>query len=320
MKRVIGQVSRAIGSASDTSNPDVIWGALYILTQLKVHSLDLAGAAYGWCATIWRNHGDYEDLQSLLVLSLEVGFRHIRSLGSWTFPVVTPIQTHREVVDTVLKSKDDEAVTDLAWASYMVDESGILGLNVCADYIVESRGRGTEPVPQELQYIFLIFVERRGLSALEDVGKERFVRLLNNLHIGVNDASSYGNSNTWPTILLEIIQSADNEAQNLTVQSWELLVGLAILGYLPDSTTYEPNVTTTLVGRGEWYKLECWMSIFWMVWPPEPGAVAKELEDAMVLLEKEQPGALRKRMERWSERRRKDLPMSFQQTCDKLAL
>ena len=282
--------------------------------------MDLAEAAYGWCATIWRSHRNYEDLESLLVLSLEVGFRRIRSPGPWTLPVFTRIQNHQEVFDMVLGSNNDDAITDLAWASYMVDESGILGLSVCADYIVDLRGGDTEPVPRELQDIFLICVEKRGLGALRDVGRERFVRLLNHLHISVNDTLSHSKPDTWPAILLKIIQSADGEARNLAIQSWELLVGLAILGYL-DSTTYETNVTTTLMGgKPEWNKLECWMVIVWMVWPPEPGAVAKELEDAMELLEKERPGALRKRVERWSERRRKDLPESFRQTCDKLAL
>ena len=318
MKQVIGQVSRAIGSASDTSNPEVIWGALYILTQLEVHPSDLAEAAYGWCATIWRNHGDYEDLESLLILSLEVGFRRIRSPSPRTLPLFTRIQNHQEVFDAVLKSNNSEAVTDLAWVSYMIDESGGLGLSVCANYIVDQvRGGAAELFPPDLQNIFLTCVGKIGFKALEDVGKERFVKLLNNLHIGIKDTWSHSKPETWTAILLEIIQSP--EARNLAIQSWELLVELATFGYL-ESTTYQTSVVTTLVDGGEWGKLECWMSVVWMVWSPEPGNVATELEDAVKFLEMERPGALRKRMERWNERRRKGLPKSFQQTYDKLAL
>ena len=287
----------------------------------EVHPLDLAEAAYGWCATIWRSHRNYKDLDSLLALSLEVGFRRIRirSPGPWTLPVFTRIQNHQEVFDKILKGNDSEAVADLAWASYMVDESGILGLSTCADYLGDPLGGATKPVNQELRDIFLVCVERKGLGALRDVGKEKFVKLLNHLHISVDDTLRYSKSDTWPAILLEIIQSTDGDARNLAIQSWELLVELATLGYL-DSTTYERNVTTTLMDGKESDKLECWMVIFWMVWCPEAGDVAEELEDVVKFLEMKRPGALRERMEQWNKRRFKSFPKAFQQTYDKLAL
>ena len=121
---------------------------------------------------------------------------------------------------------------------------------------------------------------------------------------------------SWCAILMEIIWST--EAQHLAIHSWKFLAELVIQAYLR-RTTYHSDVTTSLMDAQEWDKLECWVGIVWMACSLE--LVGKELEDAMEALEKERPGALRKRMERWSEERG-GLPLlkPFQQTCDKLAL
>ena len=317
MEQVIGQVTGAINSASETSDPQAIWGALYILTLLKGRPRGLAEAAYRWCATIWENRCRYQDWETLLLLSLEVGFRHIRSSYPQFLPPSAHAEHHRGVFNTVLESNDSEAIADLVWASFMVDKSCRLGLSVCADYIIDFCSGTTEPFPQTVQKLFLHCVAVTGFDALEDVGKERFVKLLNRLHIGIGDIV-ISSGRTWTEILLEIIQSTER-AGHLAVQSWELLAELAIF-HFPPYATYNPDVTTPLVCAEEWDKLECWMGVVWMAWPPDPGNVAKDLEDAMGLLEKERPGAVRKRMEQWSEKLCEDVPESFQQTCDKLAL
>ena len=199
----------------------------------------------------------------------------------------------------------------------MTDKNGGLGLSICANYILDHRSGATEPFPQELQEIFILCVQSAGFAALEKVGKERFVELLNHLNIGIKDLRlrEYG---TWIAILLEIIRSTE-EARHLAIQSWELLAELAIDRHL-ECATYNPDVTTFLVEGEELDKLECWMGVVWMAWPPEPGNVIKDLEDAMEMLEKERPGAVRKRVARWSKKHCRDVPESFQQTCDKLAL
>ena len=105
-----------------------------------------------------------------------------------------------------------------------------------------------------------------------------------------------------------------------SIHYWKHLAELATRWYL-SGITYNPDVTTSLIDAQEWDKLECWVGIVWIACPPEPDDVAKELEDAMEALEKKRPGALRKRMERWSEEHGGlPLPKSFQQTCGKLAL
>ena len=309
-------MSEAISSSPGTSNPGAIQGALYILTQLEERPRDLGEVAYGWCAMICRNRHRYQDWETLLLTSLEVGFRHVRQSGPRALPTSTGAEHQQEIFDAVLGSGNNEAVTDLICASLMTSWHGGLGLSICANYILDHRGGATGP----LREIFVSCVWRvdSSSSVLEKVGKGRFVELLNRLHISNTDLRCASHYKAWTAILLETIRTAE-EARRLDIQSWELLAELVTIWRSP-SSTYNPDVSTFLVDGKEWDKLECWMSVVWMAWPPEPGNVVKELEDVMELLEKERPGAVRKRMDRWSEQYRRDVPESFKQTCDKLAL
>lgn len=79
--------------------------------------------------------------------------------------------------------------------------------------------------------------------------------------------------------------------------------------------TYIPHIMLSLEDKQEWDKLECWITIVWMVWPPESGGTKEEdLKHVMLLLFYQQPGALQKleeQMEKWSW----EIPESFQQIC-----
>ena len=165
MKQVVGQVSEAVGSAPETSDPEFIYHALRILTQLKDRPTDLAEAAYGWCVMIWRNHHNYYGCGTLLYLSLGVGFRHLRRTGPWTIPVPTSAKHHQEIFDAVLKSNNTEAVIDLMWASVLIDGTGGLGLSICTDYVLNLCSAATEPLSQKLQEIFKMLYMRVPLMA-----------------------------------------------------------------------------------------------------------------------------------------------------------
>lgn len=119
--------------------------------------------------------------------------------------------------------------------------------------------------------------------------------MLNHLHIDINDVWFPGNRQAWSAILLEIIQSVGG-AQHLAIQHWELLAKLVTEGFVK-KPTHNPDVTISLIGADERDKLECWMSVVWMVWRPQPGNAGKELEDAMDLLGKERRGTVGKRIE-----------------------
>ena len=329
------QAVRAMDSATEASHSQAIWGVLYLLSKFEPHGL--AKSAYRWCIKVWTNRHRYEDWETLLLLSLEIGVRRSYSSGEQFHISFVGGEPHQGVYETVLESNNNEAVTDLVRASYMFDESDGLVLRICADYIVDCHGGGTEPFPKHLRKFLSLSVVRIGFGALAKVGRERFTELLNRLHIGIEDTHNQGRG-VWTAILLEIIRSA--EARRLAIDSWELLAELAARGYLDiisplvcvmgwpgevdpvslvDIDGWDKlGLTTSLMDAEEWDKLECWMSIFWMVWPVKSGEVTKKLEDVMEALEKQRPGAIRKRMERWEEEHHRGLRGSYQQTLDKL--
>ena len=323
MDQVLRQVTGVIDSALATDDSSVVWGALHILTLLKERPKDLTEMAYRWCVMVWKKRDDQEALitygwgwRTNIRLCLEFGFRHIRFL--WP-PPLTDAEHHRGLFEMDFGPDDSEAVTDLAWASLMIDPFGEVGFSVCANFILKLHGRA---IPPNLRKMFIFFVESTECRTLEHVGKRRCVELLNPLQIGIQDRGGLCSDKSWAVVLLGIVQST--EAQNLAIQSWEFLVELAIKGGLKNCR-YNPDVVTSLVDRKEWDKLECWMGIVWGRWPPEPGNAAKELEDVMEVLEKERPGAVQKLMqwmERWREEYRwtSTVPGTFQQTYDKLAL
>ena len=317
MEEVVEQAVRAINSAAESPNLDVIWGVLHILSLFKGRFKVPAEQGYGWCLMIWKNRESYEGWETLVLLSLEVGLRNYYTspIGIRDVPF-TGGELHQGVHDTVLKSNNSEAVTDLVWASLMFDKTGGLGLSICADYIIDRRGRITEPSSQHLRSFFTDHVARMGSWAFLVEGRERSAEVLNTVHIGVEEAGTWERF-SWSETLVDIIEFA--EARCLTLHAWKFLAKFMTTGR-PGGSWYNPDITISLMNAQEWDKLECWVDIVWVAFPPEIDNVAKELEDAMEALEKERPGALRKRVERWSETWGKDLPESFQQTCDKLAL
>ena len=113
--------------------------------------------------------------------------RHLHSSDSWTSFSLTRVQYHQELIDAILKSNNDEGITDLVYASYMVDHSCQLALDICANYIVDFCSGATGPFSSRLRKIFSACVELRGFNALEEVGKGRFVELLRRLHVGIED-------------------------------------------------------------------------------------------------------------------------------------
>ena len=265
---------------------------------------------------IWENRQDYEDWEALLLLSLEVGFRRLDPPRWWDSIDSTLSEYPQELIDTVLKSNDSEAVTDLIHASYLVDRSRRLALRICANYIVDLTRGASEPFSPKLRRIFSHCVESGDLVALAEVGEERFVELLNRLHIGIGDITPLHPYNQWVMTLLAITQSPEG-ARRLAIQHWELLAELTTSGWTT-SVAHSPEVTAFLLEAEEWDKLECWMGFVWMACPQEPGDVAEDLERTTALLFHERPGAIQK-LTQWMERRSKEcnasVPESFQQIC-----
>ena len=137
-------------------------------------------------------------------------------------PELTDAELPQGIIDTVLEINNTGAIIDLACALSIANYSAD-GLRICADHILDLRDEATKPFHPHLRWIFVITVRRRGFKTLEDVGKERFVKMLNHLHIDINDVWFPGNRQAWSAILLEIIQSVGG-AQHLAIStgnSWQ---------------------------------------------------------------------------------------------------
>ena len=173
MAQVLSQVSGAIVSALDASGPqcEFILEVLSILTRLETRSWQFAEEAYGWCAMIWKIRQRYTDWETLLLLSLEVGFRHVHSLDQKTIPRPPRSEHHQELIDTVLKSNNDEAIADLVCASYMVDRSPQLILSICATYIIDHSGATGRVSPRSRKF-FSFCVGGWDFDVFETVGRE----------------------------------------------------------------------------------------------------------------------------------------------------
>jgi len=159
-------------------------------------------------------------------------------------------------------------------------------------------------------------VELIGYQEFEEVGVEQLIELLDDLGVGVEDV---GDKEEWTLLLLNVIQSSEG-VQGLSHRYRKLFGELTISwswrlrGYI-----WSSQITAFLKGSQERDKLECWIGVAWMVWPPGTGGTIKEdIEHTMLSLFRQRSDAIRKlkkRMERWSEENDYQVPESFKSIC-----
>ena len=315
MERILEKLSKAIYSAISDTHPThwPIYDVLHSLTRLENRPDLLTEMAYGWCSVIWENRQSCGDWETLLLLSLEIGFRHLDPQCWWVTYELTHTEHHQALADVVFGSKKSEAIADLlyAWTASFKRASTLLG--IYAGHLISLQNH--IPRSPRLRRLVIRSVEHIGYKGFEDVGTERFVDLLNCLHVCVVDMDYKSN---WVPLLLGTIKSSGG-ARHLSNHSWELLVELAILVSRPfEETAYSSCVAGFLVESQEWDKLECWMGVIWMAWPPETDAMMEDLERMMVSSFRQRPDAAQKLeqwMKRWGQRRGRDIPESFQRIC-----
>ena len=273
---------------------------------------------YDWCSKICENCQRLRDWKGLLLDSLEIGFRHLDFQGAYFRTVLTHTERHLEMADAVFESQKSEAIADLlhAWTTSSITPAYTL-LDTCAERLVCLHN--LVPFSSRLRRLVIRSVELIGYKGFEGVGVERFTELLNHLCVTTKDMDTWPG---WGRLLLGILQTPEG-AQNLSHWYWELLVELAILfpPSLKGGSTYSPWLTAFLAEAQEWEKLECWMGIVWIVWPPEASGMTEEdLDRLTLLLFCYRPGAfqkLEKWVERWSQESGKDAPESFRRICKK---
>ena len=321
MERILRQLSEAIVTTiNGTRTPrEFISDILQDLTRLETRPGYLTEIAYGWCSVICENRRSLRDWGSLLLACLEVGFRHLDLQSPSIKATLSHTEHHRKLVDVVFKSRKNEVIGDLlhAWTTggyFFVPAYGLLGS--CTEHLVGLHN--LVPSSPRLRRLVIRSVELIGYKGFE--GVDRFIQLLNHLHVTVKDMDT---KHVWARLLLDILKSSAG-VQHLSQWYWELLVELSISvsrrlrhGF---RVTYSPQITTFLIKAQEWGKLECWMGIVWILWPPDAdGIVGEDLERLMPLLFRQRPGAAQKFegwIERWSQECGEDVPESFHRICE----
>jgi len=288
------------------------------LTKLEIHPWSLTQMTYMWCSMIYENREIFEDWERLLLVCLEIGFRHLDPGSPYIGGNPTHTEHHRGLVDVVFKSRESEVIADLlhAWtASGPFCEPAEALLGCCAGHLVGLHD--LLPFSSRLRRLVVRSVELVGYKGFEGVGVERFIELLNHLHVTAEDMDS---ESQWAELFLETFQTPEGP-QRLSDRYLELLVELTISlpPYLRDPPAYSPQITTFLTEAQEWSKLEYWIGIVWMTWPPGTGEVTEEvLGDSTLLLFRQRPEAVQK-LEQWMERRyethENDIPEPFKQIC-----
>jgi len=267
---------------------------------------------------ICENHQSFRDWESLLILSLEVGFRHLNPEDPLIMAKLTHTEHHKKLVDVVFKSKDRETIADLLHAWTMREnphDRPDTSLDMCARHLV-SLGCQVS-FSSRLRRLVIQSIEAIGYQGFEKVGAEGFVGLLNHLNIGVEDMEY---RYKWILLFLDTIQSSKG-AQHLSHQSWKFLVESTISEWWRlEHINYNPHVMSSLEKAQEWDRLECWVGVVWMTWPPDASDLETigELKRVMVSLFQQQPNAVQKLeqwMKQWSSGCSEEIPETFQQIC-----
>jgi len=320
MEPILDQLSKAVLSSingTDTQRKFIPY-VLDDLVKLETRPRSLTRMTYEWCSTICENRESFEDWERPLLVCLEIGFRHLDFQSSYIEDPLTHTEHHRGLVDVVFKTQESEVIADLlhAWtAIYEYNYSGwVCGLlGFCPAHLVSLHN--LVPFSPRLRRLIIRTIELVGYKGFEGVGVERFIELLNHLHLTAEDMDI---ESRWAGLFLETFQTPEG-AQRLSDRYLELLVELTIsypwIRRRPPA--YNPQITAFLAEAQEWSKLEYWIGIVWMTWPPGTGGETGEgLDDSTLLLFSQRPGAVQKLeqwMERWSQRACKDVPESFKQ-------
>ena len=268
---------------------------------------------------IYENRQSYEDWESLLLTSLEIGFRHL-DFEPWSIKAsLTHTEHHQELVDTVFKSQESEVIADLlhAWTAQNDSQEPpceLLGL--CSGRLVGLQN--LVPFSSRLRRLVIRSIGLIGYKGFEGEGVKGLVELLNHLYVTVDEMDDLLK---WGTLLLEILRTPEG-VQDLSYWYWESLVEISmpLSRSLRRELVYSPQTTTFLSEAQEWSKLECWMGTVWMVWPPGArGTTEEDLEYSMELLFRQRPRAIQQ-LEQWMERWRREyswnnVPEAFQRLC-----
>ena len=211
MEEILHLLSQAIRSAIIGTGVQCkcVPHVLHDLIGLETRPSCLTEIAYNWCSVIYETRESLGDWKGLLLASLEIGFRHLDPQDEPTRFWFTSTETHSQMADAVFGSQKIEAIADLLHARIacrpVCSPSGILVERlVCLHNLV--------PFSPRLRRLVIRSVELIGYGNFEGVGVERFVELLNHLHVTVEDMDY---QSKWLELLLETLQTPER-AQHLS--------------------------------------------------------------------------------------------------------
>ena len=292
--------------------------------NLEMRNDHLTEVAYKWCSMVCESQSSLENREELLLLSLEIGFRHISPKDSWIEARLTHMESHQKMVDIVFQSGESEAIADLlcSWTSRSALHNPHPSLKTCAQYLVGLSH--LQPFSPRLQQAIITSIGLIDHKEFEQVGMEGIIGLLNGLYVHLDNIS---NIYEWTGLLLSIVQSPEG-IQYASHQYWELLVEL--VGFSPwglECNTCGPHIMKSLEDAKEWEKLECYMGIVWIKWSmgkiDEELETDEELEHITLSLFQQRPGAIQ-RLEHWvgevSPHSARQRSKSFQQMFDEVYL
>jgi len=280
------------------------------LASSETRTTHLAELAYEWCSVVCENYSRLYHGKDLLLLSLKISFRHLNPQDRWIKAQLVHTEHHQGLAKIAFESGDGGAIADLlcAWTSYSNSHEPYTSLNICAKYLTNLYY--LHPFSSRLCKLVVYTINHIGYEDFRKVGAEGFFKLLDCLQVNEKDT----NMCKWTSLLLDAVQSTEG-IQHLSHPHWELLVELILsYSFWLQERTYSPQTAMSLKEAEEWDKLECWMGVVWILWPPEKGQTTEEdLGDVTLSLFHQQPGAIQ-RLEQWMEQWG-PIPESFQRIC-----
>ena len=283
--------------------------------MLEARPLRLTEIAYEWCSTIYENRKTIVGWENLLLICLELGFRHLNPSNSCTNVRLTLAHTkhHWGLADVVFKSQKSEAIADFLYALTTKSSLPHRADKMIGIWVGHLLGLHTlGPFSPRLRQLVIRFVGRAGYDGFKSAGVEKLVELLDHLHVTVEEIDQ---TYLWMLLLLGVIRSPGG-TQHLSHWYWEFLVELAVSeGWLLGFENIDAlKIAKSLIDAQEWGKLECWIGAVWAA--SEPASITEEdLQHLTLLLFRQRPAAAQKVerwMERWSRRRKTDIPESLQ--------
>ena len=251
LERILRRLSDAVLFAITNGKPQdkFIPCVLRDLAKLDTRPACLTEIAYEWCSVICENYQNLGNPESVLVF-LEVGFRHLDFQSRYINLFLTHTEDHRKLADVVFKSQDSEVISDPlhAWtAETDSQELAYTLLGLCAEHLVGYRN--LVPFSSKLRRLVIRCIEFIGFSGFEAVGMDRFVELLNHLHVAPEDMDT---RTLWGRILLDTIKTSEG-AQHISYWYWELLVKFALQPSwtLHDGLIYNPWTMALLIETQE---------------------------------------------------------------------